>query len=989
MKLDGAGAVAWRRVQASPFAGSPTSMAPMPDGGAIVVGSDPPWLWRLAPDGSLVRLEGIAAPGILRDPQVVASPDGGVHVVGELELPTGDRVAWVMHLDAAGAVLAQATVGIDYTNFANARVAATDDGGVFLAIGQIGGDWGIPDVVSLTRLDASMAVVWSETIEVEAGHLRLDDLAPRGNGVLLAGTTHRDPDLGGCGNEGALIGAVDAGGGLTWQRLLAPSAGEISIAATPGGAAMLLDGVALRTLDASGLMDADCRGLVDAPVLTLTATPPTLVATAATLAALPARDEIVATASAPTSTAVHSLGDLAEPNDACTSPAPLTDGAATAVDFCDDGIDWYELIACAGVTYDVATSGLGPLANTIVEVWPPDCSALLASDDDGGGGLASRLSWMAPSAGRYRICVRQADASSGADRGYSLRVSPVAGACPTWERAFRSTLECSYPWATALECLPDGTSVIGGEVGDALGEHALALVARLDASGMLIGDELFSGSRGGPSGGHRVDEVLALPGGGFAVAGRSPSDYDGQLFLRLHDASGAVTWESGLESPPRFDSTARLRSLGAGRLVVLGITKDYGAPPDGIWLLRLDATGAPEASVLLRDIRDVLDDAPDVVVMSDGGLLVASPQGSTSELVLVRLDAAWAPQWERQFDVDLGWGTAARLETASDGSIFVTAGDSVLKLDATGDPIWHRRLSGATPFAIWALAATPDGGCVAAGALEPPGGPAAPTAARLDAAGDITWQVAEIDPSAEGRFSDVSVAADGSLVLMTVGYPGTMLLRLGSDGRFDGCHALADPGLSSTPDTTAWNPGAFSVEPFATSVVSETFTLVGTALAPEATCTEVPGDGFDNDGDGLVDDDDPDTWRTDVDGDGVFPPNDCAPLDASVWSPPGEVTKLRVFKLAPDGSSVRLNWSSAAALAAGSELATYNPTSGRLADLRASGWPAHDTCLGRTTDLSVEDARPLIVADWYLVRFKNACGVGPWGALADPVPGCQ
>src|SRR5207247_8967495 len=101
-------------------------------------------------------------------------------------------------------------------------------------------------------------------------------------------------------------------------------------------------------------------------------------------------------------------------------PAPLaaSGGVFQSRTFCGDSEDWVRLPACAGRSYTIETSALGPLADTVLELYAPDCSALLAWDDDGGGGLASRIDWIAPASGQYGVRVFQKDGMVGRDRTY-------------------------------------------------------------------------------------------------------------------------------------------------------------------------------------------------------------------------------------------------------------------------------------------------------------------------------------------------------------------------------------------------------------------------------------------------------------------------------------------------------------------------------------------------------------------------------------------
>lgn len=90
--------------------------------------------------------------------------------------------------------------------------------------------------------------------------------------------------------------------------------------------------------------------------------------------------------------------------------------------------DWGKFIAQAGVTYVIETSQLGPFADTMLFIYAPDGTTLLASNDDVGDGLASRIHWKAPTDGDYYVMARQWNpraAGCGTEYSISIRVQPA------------------------------------------------------------------------------------------------------------------------------------------------------------------------------------------------------------------------------------------------------------------------------------------------------------------------------------------------------------------------------------------------------------------------------------------------------------------------------------------------------------------------------------------------------------------------------------
>ena len=127
------------------------------------------------------------------------------------------------------------------------------------------------------------------------------------------------------------------------------------------------------------------------------------------------------------------------------------------------------------------------------------------------------------------------------------------------------------------------------------------------------------------------------------------------------------------------------------------------------------------------------------------------------------------------------------------------------------------------------------------------------------------------------------------------------------------------------------------------------------------------------DGDGLGDDCDPDD-----DNDGAVDGTDCAPLDASAFAAPAEVTGVEL-----SAYRVTIRWNSAASVAGAGTV--YSVLSGKLDELPVGGG-ASETCVapsepGTTaTDPSIPTSEQ---GYWYLVRGRNVCGTGTYGFQTD------
>ncbi len=116
-----------------------------------------------------------------------------------------------------------------------------------------------------------------------------------------------------------------------------------------------------------------------------------------------------------------------------------------------------------------------------------------------------------------------------------------------------------------------------------------------------------------------------------------------------------------------------------------------------------------------------------------------------------------------------------------------------------------------------------------------------------------------------------------------------------------------------------------------------------------------------------------------ADGDARGDDCDCAPLDPSAFTPPGEVPRVLML---PDESSV--DWASQAARSGTGT--THDVLRGMLSGLPVGG--AGEACVASeapSPPASDPDLPPSGAGYWYVVRARNACGIGPYGFLSGGV----
>ncbi len=121
--------------------------------------------------------------------------------------------------------------------------------------------------------------------------------------------------------------------------------------------------------------------------------------------------------------------DPYEPDNTAATARPVTPGSLTEPNITRRNFhvagdqDWVRLSATAGNFYLFETANLEARSDTVITLFQSDGVSRIAEDDDGGVGLASRLTWYAPSDGVYFLRVRHYSSSIGGNQtGYDLRI---------------------------------------------------------------------------------------------------------------------------------------------------------------------------------------------------------------------------------------------------------------------------------------------------------------------------------------------------------------------------------------------------------------------------------------------------------------------------------------------------------------------------------------------------------------------------------------
>jgi len=421
------------------------------DGGLVVVGSTESFgqgqvdLWVVKLD-SLLAVDWQNTYGGREDDlgtDVVVLPDRGYLVSGYTKSsPVGEHEGLLLRLDRLGAVVwQQALGGPESDTIFSAEQAA--DGGFILGVETCCRPEGwAPRVV---KTNATGGIEWQKRYGDYGG--LIDVIPVAGGGYLLTGYAGTEWD----GVFDLLAVKMDGTGGIEWRRRYGGAGMERGWAVresaggwffVAGETASFDEGAGpdawlLRT-DTAGEIEGTCAFIREAIFSAFDASyemNPT------TLTAEPTRCRPVPTTATGGDGAALLLrqcedtpcvADPFEEDDTCgQAPAGIAPGENQARNFCEDTNDWVALRACRGRDYVVETSGLGPMTDTVLDLYAPDCATLLATHDNvAPRDWASRLEWTAPGAGTYWLRVRQGNGWWGQGHQYDLSLLGDPSPCP-------------------------------------------------------------------------------------------------------------------------------------------------------------------------------------------------------------------------------------------------------------------------------------------------------------------------------------------------------------------------------------------------------------------------------------------------------------------------------------------------------------------------------------------------------------------------------
>lgn len=554
--------------------------------------------------------------------------------------------------------------------------------------------------------------------------------------------------------------------------------------------------------------------------------------------------ETTGTATASTASPPCCVLDAYEPDDtASSSVAGLEGGAVQTRNFCDDAEDWVRVSACASRPFLFRTLDLAAGTDTVLELYGPDGTTLLASDDDGGGGLASRIQWVAPADGTYHLRVRQKDGSTAQSFTYRLTCEGDTTPCRTWGVALHVD---GAEYGRAVVPLPDGGLLTAGYA--YASSRYREWLQRFAGDGSLLWQSRLS---------HGSYQLQATAGtmtadGGVALLARSSANSWDLVVLKV-TSEGNLVWQKSYGGT-KSEEGASIVSTADGGFLVIGTSSsllgtEYGSTG---WLLRLDANGNPlwqraiGCSGCSTSGTGVAETASGDIWAS--GYLYSGAAG-TYVGWLAQFDPGGTVKWSTRFDISAdSLVIAGNLSCDAAGNLFVLAGQNggyeVMKLLADRSVAWVRRFASVTLLDLQPL---PDGGLLLGGQL-----PAGFGLLRTTSAGDLSW-ARTYTALGGGYVYDVAALPDGGFALTgdwtgpAAGQNHIATWKVAADGTVGAaCALVASPSVTVTAPTATLSACPASAFPVSLTPADLSLTVASATESPISLCSwtaPAPGPG--------------------------------------------------------------------------------------------------------------------------------------------------
>jgi hypothetical protein len=278
--------------------------------------------------------------------------------------------------------------------------------------------------------------------------------------------------------------------------------------------------------------------------------------------------------------------------------------------------------------------------------------------------------------------------------------------------------------------------------------------------------------------------IEATADGGFVAAGFtesfSPNSFSAAYLVKT-DAEGDEQWSRTYELTDDENIAAAVREVPGGGYAIAGRTGTNGGFDS--FLIRTD----PEGNVLWERTYDAGDDdrAHALATTSDGGFILAGQAWlgdfifGSYDYYVVKTDADGNVEWTRTFEYDDNFAPGADValgveEVSTGGYVIVGATNTIvwdgwlIRTDELGQVIWDRTYGQGSSDEMASVRELADGGFVLGGSFATPQGDVDVAMVRTDELGTPLWQRTFGVAGKDDQGQCVRVLPDGGFVL--VGY---------------------------------------------------------------------------------------------------------------------------------------------------------------------------------------------------------------------------
>jgi hypothetical protein len=401
--------------------------------------------------------------------------------------------------------------------------------------------------------------------------------------------------------------------------------------------------------------------------------------------------------------------------------------------------------------------------------------------------------------------------------------------------------------------LPDNSIIVAG-VTDSYGTRSGdAWWIHIDGEGVVLAERVY----GNPLPGGAAD-IAIDPDGGMAVVGAHVLDIfaDRDAWVHHVDSNGTVDWQWEFDADPGMHGFHAIAATTGGGYIATGATSLSTTVPIDAWVVKLNSIG--NVTWQQRYHGGVAEHANFVVQTLDGGYAIAgwttsSGAGST-DVWLLKISGTGVIEWQKTYG-GIDQEEATGLIQTADGGYALSAftntypasghGAWVLRLDSTGEVVWHAVMGNNEWSDFRNIVQTGDGNLIATGRISGPSSNDLWVVKFRDSDGAVLWQRAyEGDQGDWG--SQTMEMVDGDLLISGIwawGFPeeDIWLQRTDSAGLIDSCRLIRDTDVVTiSPTITARDGIAVASDP-EPAPVPVAFTSAGSSLTVDEKCRATTG----------------------------------------------------------------------------------------------------------------------------------------------------